>query len=51
MQLSQTLRMLKHRMATMVALLACVGALGVATVARAQTVAPRLGHRRSPATT
>ena len=43
MQLSQTPRMLKHRRATIVALLACVGALGVATVVRAQTVTPRFG--------
>ena len=33
----------KYRLAAMGILLACVGALGVATVARAQTVTPRLG--------
>ena len=33
----------QHRLAAMCILLACVGALGVATVARAQTVTPRLG--------
>jgi hypothetical protein len=43
MQLSQTPHMLKHRMATIVTLLAFVGTLGGATAANAQTVTPRLG--------
>ena len=41
--LPQTLYKSQHRVATIVTLLACVGAVGVATVARAQTVLPRLG--------
>jgi hypothetical protein len=43
MQHLQTPQIPHHRIATIVTLLVCYGALGMATAARAQTVTPRLG--------